>query len=253
MRSVAFDVRNVLRVNWSENSKMLGPLPWPADGGGTPVTTNDRFVLTGLGFPISVVTIGTRSVPVVSSGDPRMGTFLDVGQFSVPNQGSICNQIVPDWITGDINISAYVYASRAATAVIGFADLDSCYGVATPWQSAPIAIPAATWTRIDESGPADIGDDPLNVNAGVFFIDVTPVVGPPLASDVTIATASQVTAEAPLLTYIDADLTDQWRDVERASAPWPQTGIITSTANRGESIRFEVSTTVAETYPTSVR
>jgi hypothetical protein len=247
------DARNVLRVNWAENPKMLGPLPWNADGGGTPVTTNDRFALTGLGFPIAEVSVGTRSVPVVSTGDPRMGTFQNVGLWTEPGGGAICNQIVPEWVTGDINISAYVYASRAATAVIGFDDIDNCYGVATPWQSAALAIPAATWTRIDMSGPADIGDDPLNPNAGVFYIDVTPNAGPPLSTDVTIATAAQVSVEAALLTYIDADIVDQWRDVERASAPWPQTGAITSNPQRGESIRYSVASSLSEVYPTSVR
>jgi hypothetical protein len=238
MRSVAFDVRNVLRLNWCTNPRMLGPLPWGADGGVTPVTTNDRFALTTVGAPVPIATIATRSVPITSTGDPRMGTFIQVGQFRTPFAGGSL-PLAPDWVQGTINISAYVWASRAATAVIGVEDHAGDYTSPTPWQSSSIAVPANTWTRISASGPVNIGDDPLNVNLGSVFINVTPNVGPPLSTDVVYATAAQVTAGADLMTYIDFGQTDQWRNVTREDDPYPQTGAITGDPLRGESVDFD--------------
>lgn len=241
MRGVIFDNRQVLRVNYATNRKMNGPLPWDNVSGDS---TNTRVLLAPLANPVPTAFYGTRSVP---TGAVYMGTFEGINKTLIPNQGGP-TQIVPDRVT-DVNISLYVHANRAANVEVGIHDPDGEYGVPTPW-FATVAIPANTWTRVDVDGPANIGDDPLNLNGGQCYALVTPSAGPALVTDIVHATAAQVTSGVTLYSFIDHDITDEWLDVERAAPD--QTGVITSIPNIGPAVRHEVDPTGVEVYPWSV-
>lgn len=231
MRGALFDARQRLKLNYAANRKMDGPLPWLGTTNGAD-STNTRAALT-VGQPVPTAFYGTYSVP---TGATFMGTFDGINTFRIPNQGGD-SQIVPDRVV-DINISVYVYASRAANVEIGVHDPSGVYTSPTPWSST-VAVPALTWTRVSASGPANIGDDPLNRNFGEVYAKVTPTAGAALGTDFVWATASQVTATTALEAFIDHNITDEWLDVERADPD--QTGVITTRPNQGSAVDHQVA------------
>lgn len=229
MRGALFDARQRLKLNYAANRKMDGPLPWSPT---LTDSTNTRAALT-VGQPVPTAFYGTYSVP---TGATYMGTFDGINKVLNPGEGGD-SQIVPDRVV-DINISVYVYASRAANVEIGVHDPSGLYTSPTPWSST-VAVPALTWTRVSASGPANIGDDPANRNYGEVYARVTPTAGAALGTDFVWATASQVTATTALEAFIDHNITDEWLDVERADPD--QTGVITTRPNQGSAVDHQVA------------
>lgn len=228
MRGAIFDARQVMRLNHSENRKMLGPLPWsprfPLEN------VNERVALTGVGSPLPTVSQATMSRPL---GTAYMGSFDRFNYNSRPSEGGLTELLPYRNVRG--NISLYLYPSRAATVTIGVRG----YFDETVLWSEVVNIPAGAWTRVSASGP--------NLLDGMIqpFADVVPQVGAALPTDFVYGTASQVTAGLELLDFIDHDIPGEWLDVERfslsGSIPTDQLGQVEPNGGIGDAVRHEVS------------
>lgn len=229
MRGVIFDARQRLRLNYSENRKMLGPLPWlPRDDA---ENANERVSLSGIGSPLPTVSQATISRPV---GTIYMGSFDRFNYAAQLDSGGLTTLLPERIIEG--NISLYLHPSRAATVTIGVRG----YLDETVLWSQVVNIPAGVWTRVSASG--------LNELDGFVqpFADVIPQVGAALPTDFVYATASQVTAGDVLYDFIDHDITDEWLDVERLSldpvvVPSDQLGLVEPSGGIGSAVRHEVA------------